>query len=87
MERNDIENIKSNHSEQRSYRRAKRSGRGGAHGGAPALHPSPLMTVATIEEWESKVLIQSGSSFLLRNHMNTSTISSLNKEIQLYARS
>ena len=25
------------------------------------------MTVATIEEWECKVLIQSGSSFLLRN--------------------
>ena len=43
------------------------------------------MTVATIEEWESKVLIQSDSSFLLRNHMKTSTISSLNKEIQLLA--
>ena len=41
MERNDIENIKSNQSKQRSYRGAKRSGRGGAHGGAPALHPSP----------------------------------------------
>ena len=40
------------------------------------------MTVATIEELESKVFIQSSSSFLLRNHMNTSTISSLNKEIQ-----
>ena len=40
------------------------------------------MTVATIEEWESKVLIQSGSSFLLRNHMKTGTISCLNKEIQ-----
>ena len=38
------------------------------------------MTVAPIEEWESKVLIQSGSSFLLRNHVNTSTISSLNKK-------
>ena len=43
MERNDIENIKSNQSKQRSYRGAKRSGRGGAHGGAPALHPSPLI--------------------------------------------
>ena len=42
-----------------------------------------LMTVATIEEWESKVLIQSGSSFLLHKHMKTSTISNLNKEIQL----
>ena len=43
MERNDIENIKSNQSKQRSYRGAKRSGRGGAHGGAPALHPSPFI--------------------------------------------
>ena len=42
MERNDIENIKSNQSKQRSYRGAKRSGRGGAHGGAPALHPSRI---------------------------------------------
>ena len=41
------------------------------------------MTVTTIEECESKVLIQLGSSFLLRNHMKTSTISSLKKEIQL----
>ena len=41
------------------------------------------MTVATMEEWESQVLIQSDSSFPLRNHMKTSTISSLKKEIQL----
>ena len=41
------------------------------------------MTVATIEKLESKVLIQSGSlSLLIRNNMETSTISSLNKEIQ-----
>ena len=44
------------------------------------------MTVATIEKWESKVLVQSGSSFLLRNHMDKNTISSLNKENQLIAR-
>ena len=45
------------------------------------------MTVATFKELESKILIKSGSSFLLRNHTKTSTISSLNKEIQLLARS
>ena len=40
MERNDIENINSNQSKQCSYGGAKRSERGGAHGGGAGLHPS-----------------------------------------------
>ena len=40
MERNDIENINSNQSKQCSYGGAKRSDRGGAHGGGAGLHPS-----------------------------------------------
>ena len=43
MERNDIENINSNQSNQCSYGGAKRSDRGGSHGGGAGLHPSLLM--------------------------------------------
>ena len=43
MERNDIENINSNQSNQCSYGGAKRSDRGGADGGGAGLHPSQKM--------------------------------------------
>ena len=45
MERNDIENINSNQSNQCSYGGAKRSDRGGAHGGGAGLHPSPYFYI------------------------------------------
>ena len=45
MERNDIENIRSNQSNQCSYGGAKRSGRGGAHGGGAGLHPSHILGI------------------------------------------
>ena len=43
MERNDIENINSNQTKQCSYGGAKRSERGGAHGGGAGLHPSRMV--------------------------------------------
>ena len=45
MERNDIENVNSNQSKQCSYGGAKRSERGGAHGGGAGLHPSRLKSL------------------------------------------
>ena len=47
MERNDIENINSNQSKQCSYGGAKRSDRGGAHGGGAGLHPSRFLHYLT----------------------------------------
>ena len=45
MERNDIDIINSNQSKQCSYGGAKRSDRGGAHGGGAGLHPSPIFSI------------------------------------------
>ena len=39
---------KSNQSKQRSYRGAKRSDRGGAYSGAPALHPYELKSAKRV---------------------------------------
>ena len=57
MERNDIENINSNQSNQCSYGGAKRSDSGGAHGGGAGLHPSQYFRQFTV--WAKLQTIES----------------------------
>ena len=68
MERNDIENIRSNQSNQCSYGGAKRSGRGGAHGGGAGLHPSQFFPY-TYKEGYVRMTATSDFSDQLRTFM------------------